>query len=81
MHNPALPEHLNGDVDSFMEVNFKNKSLSLAFFTFVHTVLVDLKLDLSRFINLSSSSCKDHTMLSPYIIAELLIQVESLVSF
>ena len=47
MDNPALCEHLNGDVASCVEVNFGNKSLvSCSYCSYL--VLVDFEIVLSR---------------------------------
>ena len=47
MDNPALCEHLNGDVASCVQVNFGNKSLvSCSYCSYL--VLVDFEIVLSR---------------------------------
>jgi hypothetical protein len=55
--NPALCGHLNGDVGTFAALNFGNKSLSLAVFTFISSCSCIAYLGL--LILLSEITCLD----------------------
>ena len=79
MENPALCELLNGDVASFVGVNFGNKScVSCSLCSYL--VFVDLDLVLSRSTLTSCCACKDHLEKVPSTPTQLLIQLLSSVS-
>jgi hypothetical protein len=75
----ALCVLLNGDIVSFVGVNFENKSLLSCAYC-IYLVLVDLEFVLCRSTYSSCCACKVHLQKSSSIIAQLLIQPGSAVS-
>jgi len=71
--NPALCEHLNGDVASCVQVNFGNKSLvSCSYCSYL--VLVDFESVLSRSTLVECFVVQDHLQVTLGHIGKLLIQ-------